>query len=254
MSEIIESPKNTELVTILVESSKKDQSTQTENEEIVHSKEVTKKPETKEPRIEQGCLSICWIGFVNYWKKFTGGKEKRPKMITIRQMIWSWIGAFFGIGLVGVVHYNWLSEDHFVFIIGSFGASAVLIYGAPSSPMAQPRNFIGGHLVSAIVGNTFRLALGGAPISALGAGCAVAFAIVGMQLTITTHPPGGATALIAVLSAPLPWYGYMYVIMPVLTGTLIMLAVALVVNNMSPARRYPLFWFGEHHGPKFFRH
>ncbi len=84
-----------------------------------------------------------------------------------------------------------------LFLIGSFGASAVLIFGAPRSPLAQPRNLIGGHLVSAICGCTVRIAIDRFEHSTACA-LAVALAIVAMQLTETTHPPGGATALIAV--------------------------------------------------------
>lgn len=75
----------------------------------------------------------------------------------------------FGIGIVAAVHYRYIAHKDLVFVIGkifviskvtgSFGASSVLIYGAPSSPMAQPRNFIGGHLVSALVGVTCKVAL-----------------------------------------------------------------------------------------------
>jgi len=178
----------------------------------------------------------------HYFSKMRGGVEKRPKRIPITQMIWSWIGTVIGITLVAVVHYDWVDEHSFIFIIGSFGASAVLIYGAPSSPLAQPRNLVGGHVVSAIVGVTVKLMFQGHVIE-LACGVAVAFAIVGMQLTITTHPPGGATALIAVTSPTYKWAGYSFVLVPVLSGSLMMLIVAVIVNNMSNKRRYPLFWW-----------
>ena len=82
-------------------------------------------------------------------------------------------------------------------IIGSFGASAVLIYGAIKSPLAQPRNLIGGHILSAVVGvasyQLFHAHLWFA------SAVAVATAIAVMHATKTLHPPGGATALIAVI-------------------------------------------------------
>ena len=69
----------------------------------------------------------------------------------------------------------------------------------------------------------------------------MALSIVAMQITKTLHPPGGATALIAnVGSAQLKALGYGYVLMPVLAGVVILLLVALVFNNLSPHRRYPL--------------
>jgi CBS-domain-containing membrane protein len=73
---------------------------------------------------------------------------------------------------------------------------------------------------------------------------AVALAIVAMQLTETTHPPGGATALLAVTTQPLlPGAHFLFIAMPVLTGALTMLVVALVVNNMAPKRTYPCCWW-----------
>jgi CBS-domain-containing membrane protein len=67
-------------------------------------------------------------------------------------VFWSWLGAFLGITPVVFLNYNLFSGSDFVYIIGSFGTSVVLIYGAVRSPLVQPRNLIGGHLPSAFVG------------------------------------------------------------------------------------------------------
>ncbi len=127
-------------------------------------------------------------------------------------------------------------------IIGSFGASAVLIYGAITSPLAQPRNFVGGHIISAVIGvasyQMFQDHLW------LAASVAVATAIAAMHFTKTLHPPGGATALIAVIgSSKIHGLGYLYAVIPVGVGVLIMLIIALLVNNIPKNRRYPVFWF-----------
>ena len=125
-----------------------------------------------------------------------------------------------------------------VFLIGSFGASSVLVYGAIQSPLAQPRNLVGGHMVSAIIGVTVYQLL--PDIIWLTAPLAVALSIVMMQVTKTLHPPGGATALIAVTgSAKIKALGFMYVLSPVLSGCLILLVVALIFNNMTAHRKYP---------------
>lgn len=126
-------------------------------------------------------------------------------------------------------------------IIGSFGASAVLIYGAIKSPLAQPRNFVGGHIISAVIGvasyQMFQDHLW------LAAAVAVATAIAAMHFTRTLHPPGGATALIAIIgSSKIHGLGYLYAVIPVGVGALIMLVIALLVNNMPKNRRYPVFW------------
>ena len=76
------------------------------------------------------------------------------------------------------------------------------------------------------------------------AALAVAFSIALMHATKTLHPPGGATALIAVISGPqVTNLGYLYALIPVGAGALVMLAVALLVNNLAPRRRYPEFWW-----------
>ena len=67
-------------------------------------------------------------------------------------IIWSWIGSFIGILSISYFHNDILNDEDLTLVIGSFGASAVLVYGAVNSPLAQPRNLIGGHILSAIIG------------------------------------------------------------------------------------------------------
>jgi len=86
-----------------------------------------------------------------YFRKMKG-VTKSPPMVSHSEIVWSWIGAFFGIAAVAAIHYHLLDETAFVMVIGSFGASAVLIYGSVKSPFAQPRNLIGGHVISALIG------------------------------------------------------------------------------------------------------
>ena len=83
---------------------------------------------------------------MNYFSKMTGMK-KSPPAVSLAEIIWSWFGAFLGIGAVSYINYQVLGETDFVMIIGSFGASVGLVYGAVSSPRAQPRNLIGGHII-----------------------------------------------------------------------------------------------------------
>jgi CBS-domain-containing membrane protein len=110
------------------------------------------------------------------------------------------------------------------------------------SPLAQPRNLVGGYVISAVIGVAAWQVLGSVPW--LAAAFAVATAIAAMHATKTLHPPGGATALIAVIgSEKIHSLGFLYVLFPVLTGVIIMLAVALVVNNIAGSRKYPEFWW-----------
>lgn len=68
------------------------------------------------------------------------GITNSPPRVSFEEIIWSWIGAFLGIAAVALIHYTFLDQSALIMIIGSFGASAVLIYGAICSPLAQPRN------------------------------------------------------------------------------------------------------------------
>lgn len=170
------------------------------------------------------------------------GRRRVPQRAPWHEIIWSAVGAFIGIFAVYEVgHFEQFHIGDSLFLVGSFGASAILIYGVPKSPYAQPRNLVFGHILSAIAGVTCALMLKNSP--ALAAALAVSLALFAMHLTNSIHPPGGATALIAVIgSEQIHQMSYWYVLSPILSGALIMLLVALVVNNLSPYRRYPEFW------------
>jgi len=163
----------------------------------------------------------------------------KETLVDFNEHLWTFIGSFFGIGLIGFFNSHYMDVYDNLFLIGSFGASSVLIYGVINSPLAQPRNLIGGHVISAIVGVTVHYLIPGELW--LAGALAVSTSIVLMQITKTLHPPGGATALIAVTgSTKIQSLGYLYVISPVLTGVIILLVVALVFNNMTAHRKYPI--------------
>lgn len=173
------------------------------------------------------------------------GLEAPPSRTSFSHVIWSAIGAFLGIYLITVLNqYMLVNTSDTIFLVGSFGASAVLIYGVPDAELSQPRNLIGGHIISALIGITVYkyFPLGISLLSAL----AVSLSIVVMHFTRTLHPPGGATALIAVIgSSHIHELGYMFVITPIATGALVLFIIALAVNNMSdnPKRHYPRYWW-----------
>jgi CBS-domain-containing membrane protein len=178
---------------------------------------------------------------MNYWHKMQGGGQSPPK-VGLSEVVWSWVGSFLGIAAISLIHFKLLDQTSLMMIIGSFGASAVLIYGAIRSPLAQPRNLLGGHILSAFIGVTAFQWLGGEPW--LAAAMAVSTSIAFMHITKTLHPPGGATALIAVIGGEsVHNLGYLYVAMPAALGAGVMLLVALIVNNMPKSRKYPEFWF-----------
>lgn len=170
-------------------------------------------------------------------------KQQCPPRKPLKKIIWSWLGSFLGIFLISFLNHS-LSVNGVDtgFLIASFGASAVLVYGAPLAEFSQPRNLIGGHIVSALVGVSVFLVLGN---NIFASAFAVSLAIAAMHFSRTLHPPGGATALIAVIgSDQVHSLGYWYVLTPILSGSILLLIVALFVNNMSsnPQRHYPSYW------------
>lgn len=178
---------------------------------------------------------------MEYLKKMKGHTQSPPR-VSFREIAWSWIGSLLGIAAVGYLNDRLFEGTDLVLLIGSFGASAVLLFGAVKSPLAQPPNLIGGHLISALIGVCAYKLLH--PWMWLAAAVAVATAIAAMHATKTLHPPGGATALIAVIGGEkIHNLGYLYAVVPVAAGALVLLVVALIVNNLPKTRRYPEFWF-----------
>ena len=151
---------------------------------------------------------------------------KGANLATLLQV---WLGSALTLGTIALLDRTFGSPMGLPLIIAPFGASAVLVFGAPMSPLARPRNVIGGHTLSALVGvffaHTFTTDV------ALAAACAVATAIVLMILTGTLHPPGGATALIAVIGGPsIEHLGYLYVFVPCFSGSLVVMTFAVLFN------------------------
>jgi CBS-domain-containing membrane protein len=121
---------------------------------------------------------------------------------------------------------------HAALLIAPFGASCVLVFALPRSPLAQPRNVIGGHLVSAAVGLATFMLLGAHPWSfAIGVGVAIA----AMQITGTVHPPAGANPIVVILAKA----GWLFLLSPVLIGTLTIVAVAFAYHRWGSGRIYP---------------
>ncbi|TDR52105.1 HPP family protein [Halomonas ventosae] len=172
-----------------------------------------------------------------YLGKMRGERLKRETP-DFRDALWSWVGAFSGMGAICWLSAHWLSQH--LLIVASFGATSVLLYAAPESPFAQPRNVLLGNLLSAVVGVACFQLLGA---SALSVTLAVSLSILLMQLTHSVHPPGAAAALVAVIGGPeitrLEWW---YPLMPIGIGSTIMVLVAVLVNNLARHRRYPLHW------------
>lgn len=154
------------------------------------------------------------------------------------EIIVSLAGALVGIAAVHAVSTALLGPEAAVFMVASMGAAAVLLFGVPHGALSQPWPAIGGQVTSAAVGVTAATWI---PDPALAAGVAVGGAIAAMQIARCIHPPGGATALIAVIGgAEVHALGYAYIVAPVLLNTLILFTIAVAANYPFAWRRYPI--------------
>jgi CBS-domain-containing membrane protein len=175
-----------------------------------------------------------------YLSKMKGG-AKSPPGVGISEVVWAWFGSVTGIAVCAYLSSRYFEPKDSTLLIGSFGASAVLVYAAIKSPLAQPRNLLGGHIISGLVGVASYQLFGDMPW--LASAMAVSVAIVSMLLTKTLHPPGGATALIAVIGGEkVHGLGFLYALVPAGLGAAVLLVIALLVNNLSRHRRYPEYW------------
>ena len=176
-----------------------------------------------------------------YFAKMRGQPGKGVEIFPV-EIMWSFIGSLIGMTILGLCNTELFSRTDNLLLMGTFGASAMLLFGAPQVPFAQPRNVVGGHVVSALVGITIYKIFGDA--SFIGPALGVAGAIAVMHATGTLHPPGGGTALMmATGDQAVIQYGYLAVLFPVATATAILVAVALFTNNLARDRRYPVSWW-----------
>ncbi len=149
----------------------------------------------------------------------------------------SFLGGFLSIYIIYLVTNYFLGVAEAVYIIPSMGATAVLLFAAPNAPFSQPWNVFGGHLISAVIGVACYQLM---PDIHVAAAASVGLAIWAQYYLRCIHPPGGATALAAVIgSSQTREFGYMYAITPVLINTLTILVVAIVFNGLFSWRNYP---------------
>jgi CBS-domain-containing membrane protein len=159
------------------------------------------------------------------------------RTVSHRERLITSFGGFCGILGVYFVSDSLLDATGAAMIVASMGASAVLLYAVPHSALAQPWNVIGGHIISAVIGVSCARFI---PDIMLAAALSVGCAIVAMHYLRCIHPPGGATALSAVIGGPVIYsMGYSYVLQPVLINCLVILGIAIVFNALFDYYRYP---------------
>lgn len=157
--------------------------------------------------------------------------SNKKQTVSLPEITRTCIGTVLGIGGVALL----AKYTQLPFIIAPFGASAVLLYSAVSSPLAQPRNLILGHLVSGVIAITVCNLLGNSVVSTV---FAVTAAIVAMMLLDAVHPPGGATALLCMLQNTT---SYTFLITPLAAGCAVLLLAAVLASKLVPnATSYPI--------------
>ncbi|MBI6549671.1 HPP family protein [Xenorhabdus lircayensis] len=162
-----------------------------------------------------------------------GGLPPRPDFV---QLIKGLSGGF-----LGILVLSYLSQTtEYPWLMAPFGATCVILFAAPASPLAQPRNIIGGHLLATAVGLLTLYSLGD---SLIVMSLAVGIAIMLMQLFRVVHPPAGANPLVIFLAGQ-EAVGFDFLFTPVLTGSLALIAIASFINNVGKENSWPVYWHG----------
>ena len=168
------------------------------------------------------------MSLINNLKSQNAPLPPRPPL---KAALTAWVGGFIAIALLA------LSSDALsaVLVLGSFGASCVLVFGFPDAPFSQPRNVVLGHGLSSLIGLGCLFLLG--PhwwAMAIAVGTAIAL----MMLTRTVHPPAGSNPVIVFLTLP----GWDFLFFPSIAGAVIIVLVALIYNNVRGGVSYPQYW------------
>lgn len=165
------------------------------------------------------------------------GVEQMP--VSHAEKFISAIGGFVAVLCIFTVSQWFVGAYAAALVVASMGASAILLFAVPHGQLSQPWPIFVGHIVAALIGITCAKLF---PNEILAASLAVGSTIIVMYYLRCIHPPGGATALSAVIGGEsVHALGYQYVITPVLLNILILLVVGVVFNYMFPWRRYPAF-------------
>jgi CBS-domain-containing membrane protein len=155
--------------------------------------------------------------------------RRRQKPQSIGHWLKSGLGGLLAIAAVHLLG-DWSGQ---VLIMAPFGATCVLLFAVPDSPLSQPANVVGGHLVASTIGLLLAAVL---PAQWWGISLAVGVAIAAMSALRVTHPPAGADPIVIFLSDTTATY----LLAPVLLGSLVLVAAAMVFHRLPPHTRYPV--------------
>ncbi|MFC0452311.1 HPP family protein [Rhodococcus jostii] len=156
------------------------------------------------------------------------GKRGPAAWALLRIPLVSGLGGFGAIFVLAQTEANL----HTLLLVAPFGASCVLLFALPQSPLARPKNVIGGHLLSSLIGVAILAAIGPGPLT-LGVG--VGIAIAAMTLTDTVHPPAGADPILIIAAAA----SWSYLLAPILAGSVTLVVLAWCYHRFISKREYP---------------
>jgi CBS-domain-containing membrane protein len=165
-------------------------------------------------------------------KKLKGDQQPLPPRANNRSIAVAALGGALAIGVLG--GFGLLLEN--AVLLGSLGATCVLLFGFPDAPFSQPRNILLGHVISSFIGLSL-VSIFGYHVWVLA--LALAFAIAAMMFTRTVHPPAGSNPVIIFLLHPT----WVFLIFPTLLGALLVLVVGLLYLNVARSEKYPKYWF-----------
>jgi CBS domain-containing membrane protein len=172
-----------------------------------------------------------------------------PTTASRREQLRAAAGALCGLLITALLSHFLLSPGAAIYMVAPMGASAVLLFALPASPLAQPWSAIGGNVVSGLVGAACVRWFGDSMSLPLLGALATGLAIAAMFVTRCLHPPGGAMALTTVIGGPVVHAaGFGFVLTTVLLNTVVLVAMAIVYNNLT-GRRYPHMQQAAHPNP-----
>lgn len=169
---------------------------------------------------------------MQYFQKFKGLSKSIPPSPPLKVVGFVWLGGFLAAAVVGFLAFYTKQP----LVLGSFGASIFVIFILPDTPFAQPRNIIGGHFISTLVGLLFFHLVSPEWWSMA---LALATALSLMQILNVPHPPAGSNPFIVFLVGA----NWEFLLTPTLLGAILLVVVALFYNNLSKDRSYPTYWF-----------
>jgi CBS-domain-containing membrane protein len=167
----------------------------------------------------------------NVLEKLRGNNAELPARASLRAIVLTGLSGGIVIAALGLM----TQAVSLPLMLGSFGASSLLVFGYPDAPFSQPRNVVFGHVLASLIGLVFLWLFG--PVW-WAMGLALGTTIIALMLTRTVHPPASSNPIIIFLTQS----SWSFLLLPTLLGALFIVAVAVVYNNSVRNEQYPRYW------------